>query len=43
MMKFLEGEEISNSEIKKVIRAATISGELIPVTCEAPTGIRAFR
>lgn len=33
MMKFLEGEEISNSEIKKVIRAATISGELIPVTC----------
>ena len=33
MMKFLEGKEISNSEIKKVIRAATISGELIPVTC----------
>ncbi len=33
MMKFLEGEEISKSEIKKVIRSATIAGEMIPVTC----------
>ncbi|MDO4546393.1 MAG: elongation factor G [Bacillota bacterium] len=33
MMKFLEGEEISKEEIKRVIRAATISGEMVPVTC----------
>ena len=33
MMKFLEGEEITKAEIKKVIRAATIAGEMIPVTC----------
>jgi len=33
MMKFLEGEEITKDEIKKVIRKATIAGEIIPVTC----------
>ena len=33
MMKFLEGEEITEAEIKKVIRKATISGEMIPMTC----------
>lgn len=33
MMKFLEGEEIAIDEIKKVIRKATIAGEMIPVTC----------
>ena len=33
MMKFLEGEEITIDEIKKVIRKATIAGEMIPVTC----------
>ena len=33
MMKFLEGEEITQDEIKKVIRTATIAGEMIPVTC----------
>ena len=33
MMKFLEGEEITKDEIKRVIRAATIAGEMIPVTC----------
>ena len=33
MMKFLEGEEITKAEIKKVIRIATIAGEMIPVTC----------
>ena len=33
MMKFLEGEEITKDEIKKVIRTATIAGEMIPVTC----------
>ena len=30
MMKFLEGEEITEAEIKKVIRTATIAGEMIP-------------
>ena len=33
MMKFLEGEEISESEIKSVIRTATIAGKMVPVTC----------
>ena len=33
MMKFLEGEEITKAEIKKVIRTSTIAGEMIPVTC----------
>jgi len=33
MMKFLEGEEISESEIKAVIRTATIAGKMVPVTC----------
>ena len=33
MMKFLEGEEITQKEIKKVIRTATIKGEMVPVTC----------
>ena len=33
MMKFLEGEEISESEIRKVIRTATIDGKIVPVTC----------
>ncbi|NLD19896.1 MAG: elongation factor G [Clostridiales bacterium] len=33
MMKFLEGEEISQEEIKKAIRTATIAGKLVPVTC----------
>ncbi len=33
MMKFLEGEEITKKEIKEAIRKATLSGEMIPVTC----------
>ena len=33
MMKFLEGEDITQEEIKKIIRKATIAGDLIPVTC----------
>lgn len=33
MMKFLEGEEISEKEIKSVIRTATIAGKMVPVTC----------
>ena len=33
MMKFLEGEEITEKEIRRVIREATIAGKLVPVTC----------
>lgn len=33
MMKFLEGEDMTEEEIKSVIRTATIAGEMIPVTC----------
>ena len=33
MMKFLEGEDISEKEIKSVIRKATIAGKMVPVTC----------
>ncbi len=33
MMKFLEGEEITEKEIKKTLRSATIAGQLVPVTC----------
>ena len=33
MMKYLEGEDITEDEIKKVIRTATIAGNMVPVTC----------
>ncbi len=33
MEKYLEGEEITPEEIKKVIREATIANQIIPVTC----------
>ena len=33
MMKYLEGEEITIPEIKRVIRTATIAGKMVPVTC----------
>ncbi|GAB3069524.1 elongation factor G [Virgibacillus ainsalahensis] len=33
MMKFLEGEEVSNEELKKVIRQATLDVEFYPVFC----------
>ena len=33
MMKYLEGEDITEHEIKKVIRTATIAGDMVPVTC----------
>ena len=32
-LKYLEGEEITPAEIKKALRAATISGQLVPVLC----------
>ena len=32
-MKFLEGEEITNEELKAALRKATIDCKLIPVTC----------
>ena len=33
MMKYLEGEEISEEEIKKALRKMTIAGEAVPVLC----------
>ncbi|HEY7975583.1 MAG TPA: elongation factor G [Ktedonobacterales bacterium] len=33
MLKYLESEPISNDEIRKALRAATISGQLVPVLC----------
>ncbi|MDW8066188.1 MAG: elongation factor G [Aquificaceae bacterium] len=33
MMKYLEGEEISTADLKKVLRKATINKELVPVLC----------
>ena len=33
MMKYLEGEELTEEEIKAGIRSATIAVEMIPVTC----------
>ncbi|CCJ34193.1 MULTISPECIES: elongation factor G [Caloramator] len=33
MMKYLEGEEFTEEEIKVALRKATISGELVPVVC----------
>lgn len=33
MEKFLEGQEISEEEIKKIIRERTISNEIVPVFC----------
>ena len=33
MEKYLEGEEITQAEIKKVIRKATIANEMVPVLC----------
>ena len=33
MNKFLEGEEITTEEIKRVLRKATIDNEIVPVTC----------
>ena len=32
-MKFLEGEEITEQEIKDTVRRMTIAGEMVPVTC----------
>ena len=33
MMKYLEGEEISEEEIKKALRIGTIANKIVPVTC----------
>ena len=33
MMKYLEGEEIPEEDIKKAIRAATLAVKIVPVTC----------
>ena len=33
LMKILEGEEVSQDEIKAIIRASTIAGKMVPVVC----------
>jgi elongation factor G len=33
MTRYLEGEEISVEELKKALRAATVTNKLVPVTC----------
>lgn len=33
LMKYLDGEELTNDEITKTIRKMTIAGEMVPVTC----------
>jgi elongation factor G len=33
MMKYLEGEELSQEEIKKGLRVGTINNKIVPVTC----------
>jgi len=33
MMKYLEGEELTQDEIKKAIRKATIANDMVPVLC----------
>ncbi len=33
MMKYLEGEELSEAEIKKGLRIGTIANKIVPVTC----------
>ncbi len=33
MMKYLEGEELSEDEIKKGLRVGTIANKIVPVTC----------
>ena len=33
MMKYLDGEELTQEEIKKCIRSATIANHMVPVTC----------
>jgi len=33
MMKYLEGEELTDEEIKKGLRAGTIANTIVPVTC----------
>jgi elongation factor G len=35
MEKYLGGEELSNDEIRKAIRTATVTGKMIPVLCGA--------
>ena len=33
MMKYLDGEELSEEEIKKALRKGTIANQIVPVTC----------
>ena len=42
LMKVLEGEEISEEEIKAAIRKGTLAVELFPVLCGSATKIKVF-
>lgn len=42
MMKYLEGEELSNEEIKAAIRAATLTVEFYPVVCGSAFKTKGF-
>ncbi len=33
LMKYLDGEDLTNEELKRTIRKMTIAGEMVPVTC----------
>ena len=42
MMKYLEGEEITNEELKAAIRKATINVEFFPVLCGSASRTKGF-
>lgn len=42
MMKYLEGEEITNEELKAGIRKATINVEFFPVLCGSAFKTKVF-
>jgi translation elongation factor EF-G len=40
MEQYLEGEEITASELRQALRGATLQAHLVPVLCGAALGIR---
>jgi elongation factor G len=38
--KYLEGEEISDDELNRALRAATVRGDIYPVLCGAPPSVK---
>ncbi len=43
MMKYLEGEELSEEEIKKGLRKGTIANKIVPVCCGSHTKTKVFK